>query len=150
MTHALWGNSETCSSTMDWTGAHNRLIGDVHSNRGIRIKGSDTVIEGIVEYVTDIDVGDVTYIPPPPDNPVRTEVSQMPAVFDINDYNDPTQVGTPAYVAANAGQYHRIDATGRSTTALTCSTAVLYHRSLKLNGNSFSGQATFVVLVPSR
>jgi hypothetical protein len=33
----------------------------------------------------------------------------MPAVFDINDYNDPTQVGTPAYVAANAGQYHRID-----------------------------------------
>jgi hypothetical protein len=147
MTHALWGNSETCSSTMDWTGAHNRLIGDVHSNRGIRIKGSDTVIEGIVEYVTDIDVGDVTYIPPPPDNPVRTEVSQMPAVFDINDYDDPTRVGTPAYTVANAGQYHRIDGDWAvNDSGYVFDGLYFITGSLKLNGNSFSGQATFVAL----
>ena len=147
MTHALWGNSETCSSTMDWTGAHNRLIGDVHSNRGIRIKGSDTVIEGIVEYVTDVDVGDVTYVPPPPDNPVRTEVSPMPAVFDINDYNDPTRLGTPAYVANGKGEYHRIDGDWAvNDSGYVFSGLYFVTGNLKLNGNSFSGCATFVVM----
>jgi hypothetical protein len=147
MTHALWGNSETCSSTMDWTGAHNRLVGDVHSNRGIRVKGSDTVIEGIVEYVTDVDVGGVTYIPPPPDNPVRTQPAQMPAQFDINDYCDPARVGSPAYLAQSKGKYTRIEGDWQVNDSGHVFQGLYFVTgNLKLNGNSMSGTATFVTL----
>ncbi|HHX66031.1 MAG TPA: hypothetical protein GX702_14215 [Chloroflexi bacterium] len=146
--HTLWGNSETCSSVMDWTGAHNRLVGNAHSNRGIRIKGGSTHIEGIVEYVTDMDAGNnITFVPPPPNNPVKTVAADFPEQFFLSDYDDPTRLGTPAYYAAQRGEYHYIDGdlqinqSGYEFNGLYFITG-----DLKINGNSFSGAATFVTL----
>jgi hypothetical protein len=146
--HTLWGNSETCSSVMDWTGANNRLVGNAHSNRGLRIKGGNTLIEGVVEYVTDMDAGtNVTFVPPPPDNPVKTTVAHFPEQFFLSDYDDPTRPGTPAHYAAQRGEYHRIEGnlqindSGQALNGLYFITG-----DFKINGNSYTGAATFVVL----
>ncbi len=102
--------------------------GDVHSNRGIRIKGSDTVIEGIVEYVTDIDVGDVTYIPPPPDNPCAPKCLRCRRCSTSTTITTPPRWARPLTWRPTPASIIASTATGRSTTAATCSTGCTYHR----------------------
>jgi len=145
--YALWGDSDLCSSTLDWTGSGNRLIGNAHSNRGIKIQGAGSVIEGIVEYVTEAQFGnDIVFDPPPPDNPVQSYARTLPPLFYMSDYNDPTQEGTPAYAADAEGRYHYVDGdmtVNESGTVLDG--LYLITGDLKLNGNDIGGTATFVV-----
>jgi cytoskeletal protein CcmA (bactofilin family) len=144
--YALFGASQTCNSVMEWTGAHNRLVGDAHSNRGIRIQGSDTVITGTVTYVTDgPGTNQITYYPPPPDNPVQTYAQPLPVLYRLSDYNDPSAVGTPAYRAQQAGRYHRVDGDWQVNASGTVFDGLYYVTGdLKINGNTMSGEATFV------
>ncbi len=171
--YTLWGNSTTCSSVLDWTGAHNRLYGNVHTNRDMRIRGADTVISGTVEYVTEISgEGQVTFIPPPPASqydplgakaaiiacrramaeigrvvPIQVQVTILPPLFTVEDYNDPTIPGTAAYAAQQEGRYHRIEGNYTVNESGTVFDGLYYITgNLKINGNSFSGTATFVAL----
>jgi hypothetical protein len=146
--YTLWGNSTTCSSVLDWTGAHNRLYGNIHTNRDMRIRGADTIIDGIVEYVTEVSgEGQVTFNPPPPASPIQVPVSLLPPLFTLDDYNNPNAVGTAAYAAQQEGRYHRIEGNYTVNQSGTVFDGLYYITgNLKINGNSFSGTATFVAL----
>ena len=144
--YALYGGSETCNSVMEWTGAHNRLIGNAHSNRGIRIQGADTVITGTVTYVTEGPASSqITYYPGPPDNPVQTFPQPLPVLYRLSDYSDPTAEGTPAYRAQQAGRYHYIEGDWQINESGTVFDGLYYVTgSIKINGNNMTGEATFV------
>ena len=144
--YALWGNGTTCDSNIEWTGSGNAVNGDLHTNTGLRVMGHGNILNGTVEYVTDIQVhGSTIYVPPPPDNPVPSDVGIMPAEWYMSDYDDPTAVGTPAHTADLLGDYHSIvgnfgvDASGYVFHGLYYVTGDIH-----LKGNNLSGNVTFV------
>jgi len=144
--YALWGNSTTCSSNIEWTGSGNAVNGDLHTNTGLRLVGQGNILNGAVEYVTDLQVhGSTIYIPPPPHNPVQTVTQTMPIEWHMSDYDDPTAVGTPAHTAAQLGHYHYIDGDLDVNTSGTVFHGLYYVTGgIHLNGNNLSGNATFV------
>ena len=64
---ALWANSSTASSTIDWTGSSETINGRVHSNRDVKISSSHNRVNGSFEYVNSLTNGgsDNVYTPPP-------------------------------------------------------------------------------------
>lgn len=144
--YALWGNSEYCTTNIEWTGSGNVINGNMHTNTGLRIIGEGNTLNGAVEYVTDVQVhGSTIYIPPPPHNPVQTYVGDMPMEWYMSDYDDPTEVGTPAYNADQRGEYHYIEGDLDVNTSGTILNGLYYVTGdIHLIGNNLGGNATFV------
>jgi len=143
--YAVWGDSQTCSSSLDWTGAMNELIGNAHSNAGIKISG--VAVTDIIEYVgtamvNESSVDFATTI----SNPVHVDPWHLPEpLFIASDYNDPTAADTPAYEASPHHYFHYTgDLSIGSDEVIT--TGIHYvEGDLHINGNTISGTATFLV-----
>jgi len=106
--HALFGGSESCQNTVTWASSNVNIIGGVHTNQDIKMTGNNNTIVGDVTYVTNVNGtdGNVTYVPPAPDNPLVGEVEPFPLPYDMADY----EPGGSAAVAADAlGEYHYLD-----------------------------------------
>ena len=144
--YALWGDSTTCNTNIEWTGSGNVVNGDLHTNTGLRLIGQGNILNGAVEYVTDIQVhGSTIYIPPPPHNPVLADVQPIPIEWYMSDYDDPTAVGTPAHTAAQLGHYHHIEGDFDVNTSGTVLHGLYYVTGgIHMNGNDITGNVTFV------
>jgi len=144
--YAMWGNSTYCTTNVEWTGSGNVINGDMHTNTGLRLIGNGNTLNGAVEYVTDIQVsGSTIYNPPPPHNPVQTYVQPMPKEWYMSDYDDPSAVGTPAYMAAQAGQYHYVDGDLQINSPEELLDGLYYVTGdIHINGNDLVGNVTFV------
>ncbi|MHB1296728.1 MAG: hypothetical protein ACYC4R_17255 [Anaerolineae bacterium] len=96
--YAIWGNSRTCTTDINWLGGHNDFItGDLHSNSGVNLRNID--IDGTVEYSS----GSATV--PPGTTVVEVEPWDLPELFNFNDYIDPSVAGSPAATAQSLGQF---------------------------------------------
>ena len=145
--YTVWGNSDVCDTAMEFIGANNSIVGNTYSNRGIVLRGAGASIKGIVEYVTDLDVQEqqVTF-EPAENNPRQTYAKDLPVLFQLSDYDDPLQEGTPAYQAQQEGKYHTVTGDWQVNESGTVFDGLYYvDGDLKLNGNDMSGTATFVV-----
>lgn len=101
--YALWADSMSGSTIMDWSGSDNHVTGNVHSNRDIVLSGSDNVIVGAVEYVTSFeDEGDANVYP----FPVQVSTDSMPVTYDISAYQPG---GAAATMAQQDGKYEYVD-----------------------------------------
>lgn len=102
---AIFAGSQTCQNTIDLSGSTNNIIGGVHSNNDIKVGGQTNTITGSVTYVTSVDAppDKITYVPPPPSNPVQTTPISYPVNYQIADY---APGGTKAVAAAAAGKYY--------------------------------------------
>jgi len=101
---ALFGGSETCQNTIDWSGSDTLVQGDVHSNNDIHIGGHTNQIRGMTTYVTSIDAppGNVSYDPPPPANPRQVPTEPYPVDFVLSDF---APGGSIASAAQARGEY---------------------------------------------
>lgn len=144
--YALWGNSTTCTSNIEWTGSGNVVNGDLHTNTGLRLIGQGNILNGAVEYVDNIHVhGSTIYIPPPPHNPVLSNIEAMPIEWYMSDYDDPTAVGTPAHTAAQLGHYHYVNGDFDVNTSGTVLHGLYYVTGgIHINGNNITGNVTLV------
>lgn len=101
---AIFAGSEICPNTIDWPGSVTSLVGGVHSNNDITVSGSSNSVKGEVTYVTTVDEsGEITYEPPPPDNPVQTTVQPYPVHYQIEEY---APDGIKAIEADDKGEYY--------------------------------------------
>ena len=105
---ALFAISETCPHTILWSGSLNSVEGGMHSNNDIEVGGQDNNLIGIATYVDTIsaDPDKITYDPPPPDNPLVSEVLEDPLLFELADY---APGGSRAAYAQGMGQYRYCD-----------------------------------------
>jgi hypothetical protein len=144
--YALWGNSEYCTTNVEWTGQGNVINGDLHTNTGLRLIGQGNTLNGVVEYVTTLQVhGSTIYNPPPPHNPVQTYVQPMPMEWYMSDYDDPLAADTCAYAAAQAGKYHYIEGDLHVNSSGVLFDGLYYATGeIHLNGSNLTGTATFV------
>jgi hypothetical protein len=99
---AIFGGSTTCQNTVDWSGSTTHVIGDVHTNRDLKVGGSSNTTEGQATYVTSVDAppDKMTYVPAA-GNPTQVGVQPYPVTFDINNYKP----GGSRAVAAGANYY---------------------------------------------
>lgn len=102
--YVIWGQGTSCDPTVELVGSRNVINGDVHTNWDLTIDGSGNIITGTVTYVHTKETGSTTFYPPD-DNPAMTGPQEMPVTYDMSDYSDPTQEGTPAYAADQKGEY---------------------------------------------
>lgn len=101
---ALFGDSERCQNTVEWSASDTIVQGGVHSNRDVRISGGSNRIEGPVTFVDGIEApaGRVNFIPGPPGNPAQIDPQPIPLDYTISDYAP----GGPAAALAEAeGRY---------------------------------------------
>jgi hypothetical protein len=141
--YALWSNGHSCKTTFDWIGAGNRLIGNAHSNQEIDMIGADTVVEGLVEYVTDAKISPGVTLSPTIGNPVQTWITDLGPLFYFDEY---APGGAKAVAAGNNYYYYPSDFNiPDGSTALYG--LYFVEGDLKTGGNlsSLSGTATFVV-----
>jgi len=143
--YTVWGDSQVCSPSLDWTGAKGQLIGNAHSNAGLKISGVTVV--GVIEYVGSAMVNHNTVeFTNTVSNPVQVEPwTMMEQLFVASDYTDPTAEGTPAHEASPDHYYHHTgDYRVRSNQVIP--TGIHYvEGKLHINGNNITGTATFVV-----
>ncbi len=101
---ALFGGSQTCQNTVDWSGSDTLIQGDVHSNHDIHIGGHTNLVQGAVTYVSTVDAppGNVTFDPSPPANPRRVAVEPYPVDFSLADF---APGGSVADAAQARGEY---------------------------------------------
>lgn len=101
---AIFGGSETCQNTIDWSASNTLIRGDVHSNRDIHIGGHVNSIEGRVTYVSSVDAppGNVAYDPAPPANPFPTPTESYPVAYALTDF---APGGSVAVAADGHGEY---------------------------------------------
>jgi len=101
---ALFGGSETCQNTIDWSGSDTLVQGDVHSNNDIHIGGHTNRIQGMTTYVTTIDAppSNVSYDPLPPANPRQVPTEPYPVDFILSDF---APGGSIAAAAQARGEY---------------------------------------------
>jgi hypothetical protein len=106
--HAIFGGSETCNNTVTWASSNVTINGGVHTNKDIKMTGTNNFINGDVTVVTSVDGtdGNVTYNPAPPDNPLPGEVEPYPVPYEMVDY---APGGASALIADAAGEYHYCD-----------------------------------------
>jgi len=101
---ALFGGSETCQNTVDWSASSTLVQGDVHSNNDIHIGGHTNLVQGSVTYVSAVDAppGNVSYDPPTPANPRRVQPEPYPVDFTLSDF---APGGSVAAAAQARGEY---------------------------------------------
>jgi len=143
--YAVWGDSQTCSSSLDWTGAKNELVGNAHSNAGIKISG--VAVADIIEYTSSVMINEssvdfTTTI----SNPVQVDPwHPTEPLFLASNYNDPTAEGTPAYQANPDYYYHHTSDFSISSDEVIPTGIHYVEGDLHINGNNISGTATFLV-----
>jgi hypothetical protein len=143
--YAVWGDSQTCSSSLDWTGAMNELVGNAHSNAGIKISG--VAVTDIIEYVgtamvNESSVDFATTI----SNPVHVDPWHLPEpLFVASDYRDPAAVGTPAYHASPDYFFHHSNDLSIGSDEVITTGIHYVEGDLHISGNTISGTATFLV-----
>jgi hypothetical protein len=98
--------SQTCTNTILWSGSSGLVDGGLHSNRDVQIMGSGNTITGPASYVTMFDENDLTFIPPPDDNPTQISPMRDPLNLNLADY---APGGSVATEAAGAGFYRYRD-----------------------------------------
>lgn len=101
---AIFGGSETCQNTIDWSASNTLILGDVHSNHDIHIGGHVNSIQGKVTYVSSVDAppGNVAYDPAPPANPFPTPPESYPIAYSLSDF---APGGSAAVAADGYGEY---------------------------------------------
>jgi hypothetical protein len=105
---ALFGGSDSCQNTVDWSASDTLIRGDVHSNNDIHIGGHVNRVQGAVTYKASIDAppGNVTYDPPPPANPTQVSYADYPVDFVLADF---APGGRLADAASMSGEYAHCD-----------------------------------------
>lgn len=100
--YALWANSTSALSILDWSGSGTHVQGKVRSNWSILLSGSGNVIDDAVEYAGSfVDSGDDNQYP----SPVQVAPAAMPVAFNVDDYRPG---GRAAAAAEQAGLYYYI------------------------------------------
>jgi hypothetical protein len=101
---AVFAMSETCTTTILWSGASGLVNGGLHSNKDIQIMGASNTIAGPASYITEFDDNGVTFVPPPEENPILLdEPLDDPLKLDLADYAPGSDRATDA---ALLGEYH--------------------------------------------
>jgi hypothetical protein len=134
---ALWAQSATRTSTIEFGGTGHRVNGAVHSNNQLNIAGSGISVYGRAEHAGGLSVvGPGNYfVPGPPENPTVGAVEDSPIVWDIAEFSDPNLSGSIAAEAAALGKYHVHTAPWDVTGDTTVSEGIHYCTS----SVSFSG-----------
>lgn len=150
---AVFAISQTCNNTILWSGASGLVDGGLHSNNDVQIMGSDNTITGAASYITTFDENNLTFIPPPEDNPILGDVLDDPLILNLEDYAP----GGPAADAALVDTAYRyrdgnitmnwLKANGYYDPATDIIRDGLYYATgnITINGNGLIGDAvTFV------
>lgn len=103
--YALFASGTECGPfEMSFTGASATFDGDIHSNGRLKLNGSEsdpTTVNGDITYVeTYSQVGVI-------ENGLVQQVPILPSPggWEMDDYDDPTEIGTTAHAAFLAGEY---------------------------------------------
>ena len=126
--------------TIHWSGSKNVVRGNIHSNMGIKVKGSSNMVIGTTEYVSKFtDSGkNNTFIPPP----IKVTPEPFPIQYNISDYAP----GGPEAIAAEAvGKYHYITKKFHASGSDVVLDGLYYVKGdAKLSGKNISGVFTIV------
>lgn len=79
---ALWANSRTVGTSLDWTSGSVVVEGRTHSNGDLRIRGSDKYFTGSTTYSGQLDAKSASFDPAP----VQVEPSDYPIRFELADH----------------------------------------------------------------
>lgn len=142
--YLLWGDSITCTDTIDIAAGGSRLTGNVHTNKDLTASGGTSYITGTVTYVDTAPMPpDIIYNPPPPDNPKKVNVQTLPEYYRYNiaDYRPG---GRAAVIAAARGEYYT-GTTGFYFTESTIPSGLYYTTGdIKITGSNVTGTVTLV------
>lgn len=106
----IWANSSTASPAFDLSGSHNRVTGLIHTNRDVRVTGSDNRAE-TTEYATVLDIrGATTNLIT---DPRKTDAAPMPVNFSVASYAP----GGSAASSVPAGSYFDLSSRCTSSTS---------------------------------
>lgn len=143
--YAVWGDSQTCASSLDWTGAQNQLVGNAHSNAGIKISG--VAVVDVIEYVGSAMVNESSVeFTITVSNPVQVDPwTESEPMFVASDYNDPSAEGTPAFHASPDYYYHHAGDLSIGSDEVIPTGIHYVEGNLHINGNNILGTATFLV-----
>ncbi len=96
--YVIWADSHDCGKkwTLSSAGSTKHFDGNIHSNQGLSLTGSENVVTGVAEYVS------VCHDPRHQLDCVRVSPSPMPLSFNIDDYRP----GGRAAVAAGDDYHH--------------------------------------------
>jgi RHS repeat-associated protein/uncharacterized repeat protein (TIGR01451 family) len=137
---AVWANSSSAAKTFEWTGGGGSITGRVHSNREVKIAGTQPKsIVGPTEYVTSIAITGPHTV-----TPVQSTVQPIPVTYNIPDY---APGGPVALQVGPAWFNHTADCAGGTWDVGSATLPVGVHYvpcSVKLNGSSISGRLTLV------
>lgn len=139
---AVWANSTTAKSSLDWSGASGAIDGRVHSNGQLRFVGAAKTVVGPTTHAGQLsaDTTRNSFVPAPS----QSEVQDFPYAFDIADYRPDGRV------AREVGEdYHDMSAacgTGSWHEVQTVLEAGVYYADcdIKLNGSDIGGRVTLV------
>lgn len=144
---ALWANSTTITSAVDWTASKVVVAGRVHTNGDLRIRGSDKTFVGSTEFVGALDLagGGATFTPAAK----KVAVEQFPIRYVLADYR-------PGGRAASAAGSAFHDMTAACTTGGAWQVDEqnlddgLYYANcaVRLTGHSLAGRVTIVAEGP--
>ncbi|CAN5887338.1 hypothetical protein BH23ACT12_BH23ACT12_12340 [soil metagenome] len=153
--YAVFAGSTTCAQTISFSGANRTIIGGVHSNHDMKIRGAGTAVNGDATYLAgDAPVGNITYTPSE-DNPRKLGSPLVyPEVFSIEDY---APGGAKASLAQSQSKYRNAGSQDINDPWLTANLAIdpstktiapgLYYTSgdIDLSGHGYNASgATFV------
>ncbi|HET9520076.1 MAG TPA: PKD domain-containing protein, partial [Candidatus Limnocylindrales bacterium] len=135
---AVWANSSSAAKTFEWTGGGGSITGRVHSNREVKIAGTQPKsINGPTEYVTSI-----TVTGPHTVTPVQSTVQPIPVIYSLADY---APGGTVATQVGSAYYNHAAQCSGGlwDVGSQTLPAGVHYAPcSVKINGSSINARMT--------
>ena len=136
--YAMWANSSQGDNTISCAGSSGEVIGNIHTNSGIKISGSKNRINGTIEYVTtnNIKSGN-TY-----NTLKKTSSRPMPVHYDITAYQPG---GSEAVKAQVQGKYHFIqgDLT-KSNSNIVLNGLYYVTGKVILSGSQINGNVTIV------
>ena len=103
---ALWANSTTSATAIEWSGSQNEATHRVHSNAGLTLSGSQNIFRAAVEYVTRYEQGGANN--QFASAPVQVSAQSLPYAIDINAYRP----GGAVQAALGAAYFDKTSACG--------------------------------------
>jgi probable HAF family extracellular repeat protein len=136
--YAIWANLADTKAIL-WSGSGEKLKGNVHSNGGITMSGSDNAIDGIVYYASKFAItgSKDTFT-----SSQKISLRPMPVHYELSDYQPG---GKGAVGAQNAGKYHYINGNFNVSKSGTVLDGLYYVKgNVGISGSNVKGTFTIV------
>lgn len=137
---AVWANSSTAPTTLQWTGNLGNVEGRVHSNNELMITGNSKSFEGPTNYAQTIsgNIEDHDFS----EDPSIAPIEDFPVTFDLNDYLPGERVSVLVGEQYRDMSAYCIDGLWKESQSILSPGVYYADCDIKLSGSNIGGSVT--------